>query len=504
VNLNLTASSCDLERFRAAIIHRMGLQFDDAKLAMLGEVMQRRLHKLGQPGEVYLRNLEGQQAGEELSALARELTVGETYFFRNIEQFRALAEIVLPARMKARRASATMRLLSAGCASGEEPYTMAIVAKETIAEPFWKVAIRAVDINPAALQKAERAHYSTWVLRETPLPVQQKYFSADGRDMLLDMSIRDAVGFSEANLAEDDGELWPSGHYDVIFCRNVLMYFSPEQMRAAIERIAQSLAPGGFLFLGHAETLRGVSDCFHLHHSHGTFYYSLKGSGDIRARPFVQIALPTFSTHAPPVALDQAWYDAIGKASERVAALVPDKANGNAFVVPPPLAWNVAPAFDLLRQERFIDALHHVRTRPSAAGQDPDVLLLEAALLAHSGALAAAEDGCLRLLLVDEFNDGAHYVLALCREHAGRIERAIEHDRVASYLDPEFAMPRLHLGLLAGRAGDRECARRELAQALELLKRENASRLLLFGGGFNREALMTLCRSALKENGGEP
>jgi chemotaxis protein methyltransferase CheR len=95
-------------------------------------------------------------------------------------------------------------------------------------------------------------------------------------------------------------------------------------------------------------------------------------------------------------------------------------------------------------------------------------------------------------------------VLALCREHAGDLDGAAEHDRVAAYLDPAFAMPRLHLGLLARRAGDRDAARRELAQALILLKGEDASRLLLFGGGFNRDALVTLCESSLGDDGGRP
>jgi chemotaxis protein methyltransferase CheR len=166
--------------------------------------------------------------------------------------------------------------------------------------------------------------------------------------------------------------------------------------------------------------------------------------------------------------------------------------------------WDLAPALDLLRQERFAEALDHVRSGPPEAERDPDVLLLEATLLAHGGQLAAAEDACLRLLVIDKLNAGAHYVLALCREHSEHRERASRHDQVAAYLDPTFAMPRLHLGLLARRAGDRVAARRELAQALVLLKREDASRLLLFGGGFNREALMALCESALRDSGGRP
>jgi len=252
-----------------------------------------------------------------------------------------------------------------------------------------------------------------------------------------------------------------------------------------------------------AVTLRGISDRFHLHHSHNTFYHSLRDAGSVLERKAVQIIPETKTPSVSPSALDEFWYHTIGKAAERVAALVPDVPDEADARRPPVVTWDITPAFDLMRQERFDDALHHVRTRPDAAGNDPDVLLLEATLFAHSGQLSAAEDGCLRLLLLDEFNAGAHYVLALCREHSGQLERAIEHDRVASYLAPEFAMPRLHLGLLAGRTGDHARARRELTHALELLNREEFFRLLLFGGGFNREALIAICRSALKDCGGE-
>jgi chemotaxis protein methyltransferase CheR len=129
-------------------------------------------------------------------------------------------------------------------------------------------------------------------------------------------------------------------------------------------------------------------------------------------------------------------------------------------------------------------------------------LLLEATLLAHSGQSVAAEKTCHRLLAMDELNAGAHYILALCQETKDERTDAIEHDRIAIYLDPAFAMPRLHLGLLARRINDRDLARRELGQALILLQREDASRVLLFGGGFGRDALIALCESALRDCGG--
>jgi chemotaxis protein methyltransferase CheR len=104
---------------------------------------------------------------------------------------------------------------------------------------------------------------------------------------------------------------------------------------------------------------------------------------------------------------------------------------------------------------------------------------------------------------LDELNAGAHYVMALCREHAADAAAAIEHDRTAIYLDAGFAMPHLHLGLMARRAGDDDVARHEFSQALVLLAREDASRLLLFGGGFSRDALVALCRAELRVVGAD-
>jgi chemotaxis protein methyltransferase CheR len=504
--VNCQATRLDLERFRAAIVERIGLQFDDAKLGFLGEVLQRRLNKLGHSSDAYLWGLQRGTESGEITALARELTVGETYFFRNIEQFNALAEAVLPERMGVERTPRSLRLLSAGCASGEEAYSLAIVARQAVADPSWEVSIRAVDLNPRALEKAAPGRYSSWALRETPQDVQLAWFRREGREMVLDASIRSAVKFEARNLACDDPELWPPAFYDVVFCRNVLMYFSPDQMRAVIARIAQSLAPGGFLFLGHAETLRGISDRFHLRHTHGTFYYERK-SGDEPERTTFPPPLPQMrSTGSLPVmALGEDWFDTIRKATERVAALVPPHGAVRATAAPAvALPWDPAPALHLLREERFAEALDCVRSKPREANQDPDLLLLEATLLAHRGDVAAAQTVCQRLLAVDELNAGAHYVLGLCREHSGQQAGAAEHYRVSAYLDAEFAMPRLHLGLLARRKGDRGVARRELNAALALLERENASRLLLFGGGFSRVALVAFCVSALKECGGRP
>lgn len=501
--MSAIATPNDLERFRSAIGRRTGLRFDDNKLTFLGEVLQRRLKDRGANSDAYLWTLEYEPAADELTALARELTVGETYFFRNIEQFKALAEIVLPESLRMQQRSKVLRLLSAGCSSGEEAYSMAIVARETMLDPSWAVSIRAIDLNPVALQKAARAHYSTWALRETPIDTRSKWFRADGRDVALDDSIRAMVAFEHANLASDNPSLWQPASYDVIFCRNVLMYFEPEQARAVVARIVQSLAPGGYLFLGHAETLRGISDRFRLRNTHQTFYYRLNDGSGSDSDCVIKFTPRQYPVRTLP-RLDQnvSWFDEIRLASERVAALVPMPQQLEQPLTKAVASFDSARTLELLRRERFADALNHVQAASNATEQKLDLLLLEAMLLAHCGKLEAADETASRLLLLDAGNAGAHYVLALCREHIGLCERAAEHHRAAARHDPSFAMPRLHLGLLARRAGDLQLARREFSRAMALLEREDVSRLQLFGGGFSREALMALCRSVLKECGG--
>ena len=505
--MTLLVEPANLERFRAILARGFGLNFDDTKLPFLADLLGRRVEANGHVCGAYLSRLETPGGvGEELRALAQELTVAETYFFRNLAQFRAFAEVALPDRVRAQSARRRLRLLSAGCASGEEPYSLAILLREHGVEAPWETSILGIDVNPAMLQKAGRGRYSTWSLRETPVEIQERWFTAEGREFTLDGSIRAGVTFEERNLVDENADFWRLDSYDVVFCRNVIMYFTPEAARGVVARIARALVPGGYLFLGHAETLRGLSQDFHLRHTHGTFYYQRR---DVRDRPWPRDPVATEArpspTTSPLVVMEGAatWVEAIRRAAERIQTL----AQAPSGRPPPPgprpeAALDLGLARELLKEERFAEALDFVHALPAESAGDPDVLLLRAVLLTHGGQLEAAESVCRALLQVDELNTGAHYLLALCREGMGDRQGAIDHDQVAAYLDPGFAMPRLHLGLLARRIGDRDLARRELGQALILLQREDSSRLLLFGGGFKRDALVALCRAELLTCGG--
>ncbi|HKY36208.1 MAG TPA: protein-glutamate O-methyltransferase CheR [Polyangiaceae bacterium] len=506
-------SNRELESFHSAVTERLGLRFDDSRLSLLAEVLLRRLEARRMGCAPYLADLASDHdSAVELRALARELTVGETYFFRHGDQFQALREVALPERQAARAASRHLRLLSAGCASGEEAYSLAILVREMGIEPAFRVGIQGVDLNPEALEKAARGVYSPWALRETPPELRQRWFQGEGREYRLAPAVREAVRFEEHNLIDPSTSVVGGGSFDIIFCRNVLMYFAHEHAAAVVAQLAAALAPGGFLFLGHAETLRGLSHAFHLRHIHDAFYYQLKGERELAAAPapFEPPTLaPGYVAAASQVPAPSnwmgSWLETVERSSERIKSLSAGSTRPRAQVSSQEIALparDLSEPLALLRSERFAEALQVISEADAVA--DPAALLLRAALLTQQGATEQAERTCHDLIRLDDLNAGAHYLLALCLERRGESAAAIEHDRTAVYLDAGFAMPHLHLGLMARRRREADAARHELGQALLLLEREDESRLLLFGGGFSRSALLALCRSELSSLGGAP
>jgi chemotaxis protein methyltransferase CheR len=504
--VSMALGTAELQQFQAAIARRLGLRFDDGKLTFLAEVLGRRMAARGVDATSYLEALQGDLSAEdEVRALALELTVGETYFFRHAEQFSALCEVALPERTAGMARSGTLRLVSVGCASGEEPYSLAILQQQQRAfDARFRVEILGMDLNPESLQKARRGLYSAWSLRETPPNVRERWFQPEGQNFRIAPAVRDAVQFHEHNLIRPSAELLSPSTCDVIFCRNVLMYFTPEHAANIVQRLARALVPGGFLFLGHAENLRGLSHAFHLRHTHNTFYYQRKDvlPVDYSAAPVTPDEAPRAVAAASGPWTDH-WLQAVQASSDRIRELSEPRPTATESEPPAMLTAllgrpDLRQPLELLQSERFSEALESLHQSPAALASDPAALLLRAALLTLQGELSPAEAACRQLLELDELNAGAHYLLALCFERKEELSIAAEHARTAVYLDAGFAMPHLQLGLMARRRHDPEVARREIGQALWLLEREDPARLLLFGGGFTRAALLDLCRSELE------
>lgn len=495
--MNNEPSIRELERLREAVTARLGLAFPDEQLQVLAGVASKRMRALGLHAlPEYLAHLSSPPSVQnELCELAKLLTVPETYFFRGDDQFRALAD-----RLQQRAASGgrRVRILSAGCASGEEPYSIVMALRESL-RPFeaWDISVDAFDANTAMLEKAKRGCYGAWSLRATSEALKSRYFTRKERDFQVVESVRSGVRFAYRNLADELPLVEGDALYDAIFCRNVLMYFDPQIARRIVARFERALAPGGLLFLGHAETMRGLSEGFRLCHTHGAFYYESAGAA---VEAPAALAAPVLELEAGPYS----WVDRIAVASQRVHLLTQRSAESAGIdAIEEQVGWDLGQVTALLREERFDEALEFLHALPPASQSSAEVLLLRALTLTNKGAGGAAEAACRRLLEVDAASAGAHYLLALCREQRGDCAGASECDRRSIQLDTTFAMAHLHLGLLAKRDRDRVLARAELERALHLLDQEDTARLLLFGGGFSRMALMKLCAAELAVLGAE-
>ncbi|MEJ2700470.1 MAG: CheR family methyltransferase, partial [Desulfuromonadales bacterium] len=268
----------ELSIFQTFLITHSGLHFDQRNIRVLERGLMRRMRAVKACGYGdYFKYLEKyQDSRQELKKLLALLTIGETYFFRYLAHFEALAQAVIPELILRNRARKTLKIWSAGCSTGEEPYSLAMVLEENFPElADWDVRILATDINKRALRCAREASFGPRAFRVTDPRNRDKYFTKVGASYVLDPRIRNRVRFSYLNLqtgvfpSPDNG----TSELDIIFCRNVMIYFRLGTTRRMVEKFSRCLRLGGYLFLGHAETLMNLSDRFQRAHYGGGFYY---------------------------------------------------------------------------------------------------------------------------------------------------------------------------------------------------------------------------------------
>ena len=201
-------------------------------------------------------------SGDLARDVVEAMTTNESFFFRDIKPFDQFKSFVLPALMKSRAARRQIRIWSAACSSGQEPYTLAMLLAEEHAKlAGWTIDILATDLSTEILDKAQAGLYSQFeVQRGLPIQYLVKYFKQQGDRWQIDPGIRSRVRYRVFNLLDDPASL---GSFDVIFCRNVLIYFDQPTKTTVLERLSRVVAPDGFLYLGGAETVLGISDKFH-------------------------------------------------------------------------------------------------------------------------------------------------------------------------------------------------------------------------------------------------
>ena len=251
-------------RLRVLLAERAGLVFDDSRRDSLSYAVADRMNAAGVPSlDAYLASVEAPRSGE-VQALLDDVTIPETYFFRNAPQFHALRQFVIPELIRHAAANGRrIRVWSAGCSSGEEAYSVAILLREMLPAGSWDVQVIGTDISTKALAAARAGRYGARSLGPVDDAMRRRWFTPVGDDYVISDDIKALVDFRHHNLVADPAPL-AAGHVDLVLCRNVTIYFGRDTTRALMKGMHASLRTGGYLFIGHSETLWQISDDFRL------------------------------------------------------------------------------------------------------------------------------------------------------------------------------------------------------------------------------------------------
>ena len=264
--LDLTEAEYDL--FRNFLKKMAGVSLRPAKKHALGRKLAARVKELDLPSyAAYFRYLKTQDKGSELNTLVSAVTIDQTFFFRGARQFSMFCNELLPQMIAQKAASKKLRIWSAGCSRGQEPYTLALLVLENSqALEGWDVKILATDIDGESLKTAHRGRYGHEIHNKVPEPFITKYFLPDTEKDKEVFQIKDEVKniitFRKHNLLKFPYPL--KGPVDMIFCRNVMIYFSMPDKKSVLDQFYKLLADGGYLFLGDSESLLGLDDRFTL------------------------------------------------------------------------------------------------------------------------------------------------------------------------------------------------------------------------------------------------
>jgi len=370
--------------FRDLVEARVGIRLSRQQVIGLDDTVAATLGSLRAtttPDALLAAFAVGGQA-ELFRAFVARLAIGETHFFRIAPQIAALREVVFPQLLAARAAVRRLACWSAGCSTGEEPYTLAILLRELLGDtPDWQLRLLGTDLSEPALALARQARYREWSFRETPSWVRARYFTRAGDDWQLDERVRRMIAFAPLNLVDDPFPS-PGGseHFDLIFCRNVTIYFSHAVAHRLYERFAAALAPDGWLIVGPSDPTPPPGIGLEAVYLLGTVLWrhtpvvappgDVAASDSVRRRPNPLASRPSGPPAPPAVPLDELVaaraFLARGERVEGRAAL-------RAYVERAPLAETAHRLLGLLALEEgdYAVALESLRRATFLAADDP-------------------------------------------------------------------------------------------------------------------------------------
>ena len=413
-------STALLSQAIALIEQRTGLSVQTQHRANIGEL----LHdiSMGEP-ESFLRTLRSSDdTSPEWQRLIHVLTIGETYFLRDKRHFEILRGNILPRLTLNRRQANALRLniWCVGCSTGEEPYSVAATIKEFLPDAAqWQITILGTDLNQRAIETAQKGVFRQWSFRHTPGSFIKHYFTPEERGYRIVEDLQKLVTFRRANLITDP----PMAQADVIFCRNVLMYFSKEQVLQAEEILYQALAPGGWLLLGQAEALHSRENPWVMHLHPGTpIYQKPELKNAFQTEP---ISYPT----RPKIAGTQQLETAEESAS-------------------------YAQAVKAVHEDRPQDAERDLSDLLASNPDHSKAHVLLASIFASRQAYPEAEVHIEEALSINALLADAHYIRALINLEQGNVDSVRQCLGAAIYCHRDHALASFTLGNLQAQEGD--------------------------------------------------
>jgi chemotaxis protein methyltransferase CheR len=481
-------------RFRDLIEERCGIHFDESQRLSLSASLRARMQQLGLTRiEDYDDRLRRRSVDDEFRALINLVTITETCFFRDPAQFRLLRRHILPTMLAERSAQSnrTLRIWSAGCSTGEEAYSIAMTLQDmgvARAYPDWTFEIVGTDLNTEVLEVARRGVYAARAVRNVEGECLRRNFDADGPRFRLHDDIKRCVRFEYGNLRQAS-TAWPSGErQDVVFCKNVAIYFQPEVTRRVVRGLHEVLTDGGHLLLGHSESLWHMADQFSLIEHDGAYCYR-KGAAHAGADERVHVRASSRARSTKRAAPRRARLFAPQTApapadASSIADGVTEGEYERCLAALRAGEWSLA--------ETAVEAL--VRSCPTFV---PAYLLL-GGLCVHRGRYDEALTQAESVLRLNDLEARAHMLVGMIAARRGRQEEALQALRRALYLDDSLALAHFWLGNLYRDRGELERACREYRNVVRDAERHTLQFTEEFASDLSPGQIVDFCSRSLQ------
>jgi len=456
-----------------------GVYLDETRQRALTGSIARRLLETGQNQADYIEHILQSDARAELQKLAELILNHETLFFRNQPHMQALRSVLWHEMSRRKAPGAPIRIWSAGCATGEEPYSLAISALETLGEPLPRpVIIHATDLSTAALNRARAGVYNGRTLNNVDAARRDRFFEQCSAGYAVAPNVRELVQFAQSNLL-DPFPAWAQG-VDAIFCQNVTIYFQVDTCRALMGRFYAALPDDGLLFLGFSETLWNIFDRFVSRDIHGAFVYA-KPASEPHA-PHQRATLPVDPLAATSSPRNTPNLRRPVEPRSRPTGL----RRPRVIRSPQSTEGSIERGRALIDAGRYDEALQTLYALPLNQPAAPMALALAARAHANRGDTDLAIAEARRSLELDNLTIDAYILLGMLYAQASSLpsptcpylSKAVRQLERARYLDPELPLVSYHLADVFRRQGRSDAALREYRNTLRKLAEYPADELL--------------------------